>query len=170
MGVKELLGLLLRLENAPPFRDMLGLCSICFSSDTAETLFELIGEDDVDGFSGEGILGAYDALLPRLEPGGVVDFSGWIVILWLVGVFTSDRLEAGDDPRVRISAAFCSSFKEESERPACMVSQVFATSFPRSAVGRASGGGSIASYVSMFYSAPIFDKDGIICRLSANPV
>jgi hypothetical protein len=57
MGVKELLGLLLRLENAPPSRGSIGLCSICFSSDASETTFELTDEDD-DGFSGEGVLGA----------------------------------------------------------------------------------------------------------------
>jgi hypothetical protein len=153
MGVKELLGLLLRPENAPPSRGLLGLGSFCFSTGAAEPPFELIGEDDVDGFSGEGVLGAYEALLSRLEPGGVVGFSTWIVVLWLEGILRSDGQDADDDPRVRISAAFCSAFNEESERPACMVSPVCSTSFPRSAMGGASFGGSIASCVSIGLSS-----------------
>lgn len=157
MGVKELLGLLLHLGNAPPSRSLLGLGPFCFSSDAAELPFELIDEDDIDGFSGERVLGAYDTFLPRLEPGGVVEFSGWIVVLWLEGVVRSDGQEAGDDPRLRISAAFCSAFNEDSERPACMVSPVFSTFWPRSAMGGgASEGSSIASRVSIFLSSSNF--------------
>jgi hypothetical protein len=89
-----------------------------------------------------------------VELDGIVEFSGCVVVLRLAGVSTSDGLEAGIDLRVRISATFCSAFKEESERPACMVSQVFSTSFPRSARGGAFDGRSIAPRLSVFLSSP----------------
>ncbi len=147
MGGKEL-----RLEIVPPPLGLVGLSSFGVSSGAWEPLFELTDEDDVDGFSGEGVLGACNALLPGFKPGGVVEFSGCIVVLSLEGVFWLDKPELGDDPRLYISAAFCSAFNEESDRPACHVLALPSTSFPRCAMGGASRGGSSASHISIVLS------------------
>lgn len=139
MGVKEVFGLLPRLLGLRPSLASTPFWACCPPSDGAEFSseselssfrlpFVLIEDIDVEGFNGEGVLGANDALLPTLAAGEVFGLSLGAVEGRRGLVLSDNCFElrdgvVGDDGFPFLSSAkFLSAWREEPERPACIVS------------------------------------------------